>query len=40
VPILKTFVGNATGGIVAGLDVSRITVPGTCGLIAALASII
>ena len=40
VPILTTLAGNATGGIIVELDASWITIPGTCGLTDALASII
>jgi hypothetical protein len=40
VPIFTTLAGNATGGIIVELDTSWITVPGTCGLTDALASII
>ena len=39
-PILVTFTGKFTGGIVAAFTVSTIVVPGTCGCDTALASII
>ena len=38
-PILVTFTGKFTGGIVAAFETSTIVVPGTCGCDTALASI-